>query len=205
MKNPPHSSSSAKSFNLKHLDVGLFAAESATLEGELTLDHFPRLMASVFPATESATSANAPAPVVVWRFQGETRPVRVGLPEIWLHLTAQVTVDLECQRCLGPVSQVVNVDQSFRFVKSEEEAAALDLDTDEDLLVLSRLFNAEELLEDELLLALPIVPYHTVCPVPLTIKNGDQVSESASQERENPFAVLAQLKKAPPSPGNRED
>jgi len=48
------------------------------------------------------------------------------------------------------------------------------------------------LLEDELLLALPLVPRHDVCPEPLAraFRDAADVAEAA----EHPFAALAALK-----------
>lgn len=58
------------------------------------------------------------------------------------------------------------VDRSFRFVPDEETAELEDDDSDEDVLALSSEFNLLELIEDELLMEVPVVPRHEVCPVP---------------------------------------
>jgi uncharacterized protein len=47
--------------------------------------------------------------------------------------------------------------------------------------------------EDELILALPLVPLHEVCPEVLPMSVADPEFEAAS-ERPNPFGVLAGLK-----------
>ncbi len=57
-----------------------------------------------------------------------------------------------------------SVDRSFRFVADEDTAAALDDEAEEDVLALSRSFDLLALVEDELLMALPVVPRHEVCP-----------------------------------------
>jgi uncharacterized protein len=107
-------------------------------------------------------------------------------------------VPLECQRCLDTVDTPLEIDRHFVFVANEEAAAALDEDEDEaDVLVLSRHFDLIELIEDELLLALPVVPRHDSCPRALT--PGGSVAPTAIEpppvdERPNPFAVLATLK-----------
>jgi len=69
--------------------------------------------------------------------------------------------------------------------------AQLDATSEDDVLALTRALNLRELIEDELLLALPLVPMHPVCPTPLQVeKEGLEVAEEA-----NPFAVLAALKR----------
>ena len=55
-------------------------------------------------------------------------------------------------------------------------------------------FNLHELVEDELLLSLPMVPMHETCPVTPVFSAGDPAVE-ATEAKPNPFAVLGQLKK----------
>ena len=52
-----------------------------------------------------------------------------------------------------------------------------------------------ELIEDELLLAMPIVPRHEVCPEPLVAT----VDELPDDPAPNPFAALAALKTTKPN------
>jgi uncharacterized protein len=94
------------------------------------------------------------------------------------------------------VQEEIDIDRWIRFVDTESEAAALDVDSDDDVLALPRHLDARELIEDELLLALPLVPRHEVCPEPLPVP--DAAAEPAAEveaERPNPFAALAALKR----------
>ena len=100
---------------------------------------------------------------------------------------------MQCQRCLTPVLAAVEAERSFRFVADEATAAALDDEAEEDILVISRDFDALALVEDELILSLPLVPLHEVCPEVLPMSAADPEFEAAS-ERPNPFGVLAGLK-----------
>ena len=86
------------------------------------------------------------------------------------------------------------VSRWFRFVKDEDQAANLDMDSDDDVLALPRHLDLRELVEDELLLELPVVPRHDECPEPLPHAN-DEEDEAPVEERPNPFAALAALKK----------
>ena len=91
----------------------------------------------------------------------------------------------------------LQVDRVIRFVEGEETAERLDEEGEEDVLALSRSVDLLELVEDELILALPIVPRHETCPEPLVVSKeaSAHIKEEGPGERDHPFAVLAQLKK----------
>jgi len=76
------------------------------------------------------------------------------------------------------------------FVDGEDAAAALDADSEDDVLALTPALDLLELVEDELLLALPLVPRHDVCPEPLPRAFRDE----AEFVEDHPFAALAALK-----------
>ena len=174
-----------REFDPFRLAVAAFAKEAARLEGRWPLAQFDRL-------TESAVAEAlvAEGVVVTWQARGEARLLRGGEAQVWLHLTAATGLPLECQRCLKPVDVALNVQRSFVFVHGEDAAAQLDAATDDDVLALTRALDLRELIEDELLLALPVVPRHEVCPVPLVVRDDDV----AADEAPNPFAALAALK-----------
>jgi uncharacterized protein len=174
-------------FNPRSLDVAAFAQAQATLAGVWPAADLGRLAESGAPEAPPSTW-----PEVRWQVSGQQRPVLGGAPEVWLALQVQAQVRPTCQRCLQPVSIDLTIDRPFRFVRDEDEAAALDADSEEDVLVLSRRFDVQEWVEDELLLALPIVPLHEACPQPLPLSAAPV--EDAPPERPNPFAVLQALK-----------
>ena len=66
----------------------------------------------------------------------------------------------------------------------------MDAESEDDVLAISRSLDVPELLEDELLLALPLVPRHEVCPEPLPVPE-----EAPEEKAPHPFAALAALKK----------
>jgi uncharacterized protein len=178
----------AFAFVPEKLDLAAFARDGASLAGDWPAASLPRLT--------DAAAPEAPAsgwPALHWHLHGEMRQSKGGAEQIWLHLTADAQVALTCQRCLKPVQERIDVDRWIRFVGTEEEAAALDADSDDDVLALPRHLNARELIEDELLLALPLVPRHEVCPEPLS--HADDADEPIVEERLNPFAALAALKR----------
>ncbi|HXD04550.1 MAG TPA: DUF177 domain-containing protein [Burkholderiaceae bacterium] len=178
----------AREFNPVRLDVEAFAREAGELQGEWPQSQFERL-------NQSCSAGADPAAVVDWQARGELRERRGAVPEVWLHLTGRTVAKLECQRCLQPVEEPLEFERSFRFVDDEAQAAKLDEDSEEDVLALTRSLDLRELVEDELLLALPIVPRHEVCPQPLASAHSPEDFEEA--ERVNPFAALRHLKGTP--------
>ena len=176
----------AKDFDPHRLDVRRFAEEGADLGTRTALQGFRRLAAE--------TEGDLAARTVNWRARGELLNPRHVSPEVWLHLEAEAVLPLVCQRCLNPVDVPLAVNRSFRFVADEATAAAEDDEAEEDLLALSRSFDLVELVEDELLMEVPVAPRHEVCPEPVKMSSVDAVFETASAEKEHPFAVLGRLK-----------
>ena len=177
-------------FDPGKLDMEAFAAAAAQLEGQRPLREFPRIRAVLHMKTRAPEDEP-----VVWSARGELRKARGAPAQVWLHLNAAANLALECQRCLSTVDVPVNVERRFLFVASEDEAAALDAESDDDILALTRWLNLHDLVEDELLLALPLVPRHERCPAPLPFRRetANKISEHA-----NPFAALAELKRNGP-------
>lgn len=175
----------SREFDPLRLDVAAFAKDGETLGGTWPLESLERLATSVLPGS-AATS-----PPVAWRLTGELRAAKGSESQVWLHAWARTEVALECQRCLKPMTEAIEAERSFLFVHGEETAADLDSDSEDDVLALTRALDARELVEDELLLALPIVPRHDVCPDPLKVAEDDLPED----DKPNPFAKLAALKR----------
>jgi len=183
---------SSTAFDPLQLTVEAFAKQGALLNGEWPLSELTRLQESTH-----AHGADDGAAVVEWQLRGESRAARSCPQEVWLHLQANTSVALTCQRCLQPVSQHIAAERSFRFVHGEATAAELDAQSEDDILALSRFLDGRELIEDELLLSLPLVPRHEVCPQPLVASSATPDFGNGG-EQEHPFAALAQLKQHKP-------
>ena len=175
--------------NHHRLDVRRLAADAAELTGEIAQEQFERLRSSLLPPL-----ADSAAPPVMWRARGESRTVTGSAKQIRLHLQLRTRVALTCQRCLQRMEEALDVERSFLLVANEDEAARLDEESEEDVLVLARQLDLLELIEDELILALPLVPRHAECPLPLDNPAADAEAPAPAQ---NPFAVLAALRKLP--------
>jgi len=176
-----------KEFNPDRLDAKAFVQASARLEGHESLLKYERL-------AQEAKGLH-PDLRVDWEAVGEWR-AETGNDggQMWMHLQVQATFPMVCQRCLGPMDEPLQVDRWFRFVADEATAEALDDEVEEDLLALSREFDLHELIEDELLMALPVVPRHDECPTQPPMASSDDDFEAATAERPNPFAALAGLR-----------
>lgn len=176
-----------KEFNPDRLDAKAFVQAGARLEGHESLLKYERL-------AQEAKGLH-PDLRVDWEAVGELRaePGNEG-GQMWMHLQVQATFPMVCQRCLGPMDEPLHVDRWFRFVADEATAEALDDEVEEDLLALSREFDLHELIEDELLMALPVVPRHDECPAPVSMASSDEDFEAATAEKPNPFAALAGLR-----------
>ncbi len=173
-------------FQPRRLDVAAFARQAGRLSGQARLHDYERL------ARESH-SPDADPPVH-WSVQGEHRSAVDGVLRPALHLRAQVVLALSCQRCLGLVEVPLQVDRHFIFVADEETAAALDDASEDDVLALTDDFDLQALIEDELLLALPLVPRHESCPEPVRLSAEDAGFQAAQAEAPHPFAALEALK-----------
>lgn len=174
-----------RAFDPFRLEVQAFAKEAGQLEGRWPLMQLLRVAESALGDAEERRAAE-----VAWSARGEQRAAPGGELQTWLHVKAGTAVSLECQRCLQPMAVALAVERSFLFVHGEAAAAQLDADSEDDVLALTRALDLRELVEDEVLLALPIVPRHDVCPHPLVAG----VPEARVDNAPNPFAVLAALK-----------
>jgi uncharacterized protein len=183
-------SSQKSPWNPDRLDARAFAEAGGRLQIVTPLSHFPRLRDEMDGDEKSLGD-------VQWAAAAEMRSgTSGGAPTPWLHLTVHTNLPLTCQRCLGPVDTSLDVDRWFRFVADEATAEAQDDDVEEDLLAMEPRPSLFEVVEDELLMALPLVPLHATCPVDVVLRAGDLgVLDAEDPPRKNPFAALANLKK----------
>ena len=169
-------------WDASRLDVRAFARAAGQLRGQAPLSAWTRL----------SQDAAEPVGEVRWSLSGQTRPVTGGPDQVWLRLQAELDIVLTCQRCLTSVACPLQVERAFRFVADESLAEQEDEDAEEDVLVWSASFDALDLIEDELIMALPMIPMHPACDsehVPTS-----EYASPAEVARPNPFAVLAKLR-----------
>jgi uncharacterized protein len=120
-----------------------------------------------------------------WSLVGEVSSS--GEPTLHFELNGVLTGS--CQRCLEPIQLDLNIKSKFILVKDESKIPVEDEEVDDkDYLVADVAFDVMQLIEDEVLLAIPYAPMHSIkdCPA------GDVVSELKAP---NPFAALKDFKK----------
>lgn len=174
------------SFDPRRFDVAAFAASGGSLAGEWPLGALARLASAGTPGSDAG------APLVRWQASGARAVLAGAGAQPVLRLIADAAVSVECQRCLQPMVVPLHVDRRLFFVEGDAAAAALDTDSEDDVLTLEPAIDLRALLEDELILALPLVPRHEVCVEPLPLHEPDDAPAS-----EHPFAALAALKRRP--------
>ncbi len=116
-----------------------------------------------------------------------------GFASLKGHVSAKLLV--ECQRCLEPVETELSGSFKFALVNSEADFALLPEEF-EPYLVEGDEQSIIELIEDELLLCLPMVTIHDDnCSAYMMKQNAKIKAEmQAEKEAENPFAALKALK-----------
>lgn len=160
------------------LEPRRLAHQGVAISGELDHGFCDRLTAAVIEISE---------PIVVeLRFDTAEQGRRVMRGEI------STSVLVPCQRCLEAMSMSLSADFRLGIVWSEEEAKSLPKDLD-PWLVDSDVADVAEVLEDELLLALPFVSYHPKdqCNAVAGYSTGDVPADKSGK---SPFGILKQLK-----------
>lgn len=154
------------------VDVFELARTGAVAQGEVALASMERLRTSLREASGS----------IAYRFTG--RIDSLGRPAAVLHLRGELPST--CDRCGQAVAVPLDHRAAFHFVRDIDELNNLPVTPDEDPepLVGSIQFNLPGLVEDEVILCVPLSPRHDKCPGQ---EAGDPV---AATSRANPFAVL---------------
>lgn len=156
-------------------DAFAFARDGRVLEGALTVSSLERLH-DLLVGQDGDISFHLAG------FKGESG-------EFMLRLEVSGLLPLACQRCLEAVPFELDIDCLLELVPAGAELSQDELEDDtRDFLPVERELDVVELVEDEILLALPVAPRHEKCGLP--------GSENAG-ERINPFAKLSGLKGKP--------
>lgn len=103
---------------------------------------------------------------------------------------ARATATMTCQRCLRPMQVELDADIALVVLADETQAESLPGEV-EPVIASNGEVSPLEMVEDELILALPVVPMHgpeARCEVPAE-------TTPTGTARPNPFAVLKSLKR----------
>ncbi len=179
------------------VDAFDFARRGQVLTGAFSVHRLDRLLEGLpeQPVTELTVLEAAPSVPGVVRYVIEGRRTKDDQSELVLDVQANLV--LECQRCLGALVLPIDRHTVFELVRRESDLGDEEIDEDyldrPEKILGSPKFDLCDLVEDELILEVPYVPRHEVCPE--TAALDAQAEEEASREEPvSPFAVLSQLK-----------
>ncbi|WP_221795053.1 YceD family protein [Oceanobacter mangrovi] len=102
-------------------------------------------------------------------------------------------VAMVCQRCLGTVEIEVDSQFSLGLVFDDEQAKQLPRSLEPVEMDENGILDLWEVVEDEVLLALPMFPMHSESECRIQQPEPENTT-SGNEKRPNPFDVLAQLK-----------
>ncbi|MBF0218433.1 MAG: DUF177 domain-containing protein [Gammaproteobacteria bacterium] len=160
-----------------HIDPYRYAENRRQLAGELSLAALPRLLDAT--ADPERSLDGRVAVMIECSIDNEGYHTLQGV--------ARCQVALTCQRCLEPVNYPLEAEFSLALVRNSEAAAALPSHY-EPLLVEGKVITLAEMVEDELLLALPMIARHQSACLALPQEAAD------AGKKEHPFAQLQRLK-----------
>ncbi|MBB3226850.1 uncharacterized protein FHW69_001451 [Luteibacter sp. Sphag1AF] len=101
---------------------------------------------------------------------------------------------LICQRSLEPFVMTVLVDTRLGLIVKESEEAGLPPGYEPLLVEEDGKLDPLAVIEDELLLVLPLVPINPDAELPDDIVGPDEAEDAPRDTSENPFAILRELK-----------
>ena len=170
--------------DIQYVDTYELTRAGHEISGQAPIDQFERLIEDLPDQADTTVS---------WTVKGEMD----SFGQRFLHVHVTAAPLLECQRCLKPLEWAVDSQNRLQVVNSE---AALDVgdDTEADSDdVIERILGSQRLdvlalVEDEIILSLPYVPKHDVCP---SLPEPLEKEPDTDTVRPSPFAVLDQLKK----------
>lgn len=177
------SSASSKSILPRLIDPRKFAQQGLSLEGVVPLSDFTRL-------AEAAMSQDTEVDVTLdFDVDDQRHKLITG--------SAKSVLKVACQRCLSAVDVPLEATLNVAIVWDEDRAKQLPRYLD-PLILGEGPADIYTIVEDELLLTMPMVSYHKHNCIEST-SFGDQVTEREAKTVKNPFQVLEQLKGSPKS------
>lgn len=165
----------------RSLDYRRLALGRQTVTGQLSLKQLPRLKASIDSTTDVVVGAELSFT------EDSQRRVRV-------HGLAAGDLMLECQRCLESFACSVTADVAGVVVEDDESAASVPRE-DEPIMAEEGVLDAHALIDDELLLALPLVARCNRPTCRADYMDDELAHPAVDEEKPNPFAVLESLKR----------
>lgn len=172
------------------VDPRKLAQQGVTLSGMIALADLPRLCEMILDHDHRQL----------------TTELIFGVDENVYYMKGRLSIELPvtCQRCLDPMNYQLDLESSLAMLWSEEYTKNLEQSWD-PWVVGEGQTDIYAVLEDELILSLPHVTYHSEpCVAEEKFSSGEDVAESHVQQP-NPFDVLADLKGTLNKPTSNEE
>lgn len=165
----------------KYFDPRKYANHESAFEGRVPLNQFKELCA-VLASDEGDVFIH-----LDFRVDEDRRYIATG--------SIRAEVQLICQRCMEATPYELEVDLSLGFVYDEDHAKNLPKEYDPVVMTDGEVILAD-MVEQEIILALPIVAYHEESGCnPTAVKYASSTDDAPDDEQKpNPFSILAQLK-----------
>ena len=165
----------------REAELRTWASRGIEVEGDVLVTRMPRLQAVIASGEEPAY-----ATLRCWKAEQHRYIVDVRV---------QMTVALECQRCLSQCELELATQSSLCVVWNEDSIK--ELPSGYDPLVTGDVSDLHALVEEELLLALPAVPMHASGDCKAVSNTFGDSMMDVVEEKESPFAALGALLKTP--------
>jgi len=167
------------------IDNIAFAKNNEQLEGDLSLADCPRL-AELLQTNDNQDSIANTSSHIRYTLQGSADVVG----QHYLHLTLNATLRTTCQRCLGAMQLELALNFNYLIgdvAVDDVETIEIEGSDDFDLQQASSEMDVNKLIEDEIIMAMPIAPIHEKSCGAIITESGEKI---------NPFAALKGLIKA---------
>ena len=171
------------------LNIARLSASGARIDGAIPLVHFKRFIEYV----GREQSGDLGATLEFGRSRAAGIPLLDGRME--------TRVELECHRCGAAMVERVDAEFHYAFVSDESEMDEVDSRYEAVQLDASEVMRSVDLLEDELILQMPLSPRHREVEDCIDVESFGDTQENFDERGDqalpdNPFAVLEKLKKS---------
>lgn len=154
------------------IDSRSFARDAGVLEGSLPIASLTRVLDVLVDSIGTLS----------YRVEGR----RGSRDRAQLLLRVEGGLSLRCQRCLEGINYPLEVESVLELIDDESDLTQEELEDDSrDFVPAQKELDVAALIEDEIILALPVAPRHENCAVPGAEQGTGKLS---------PFSVLAALK-----------
>lgn len=168
----------------KCINVERLCRQNENLSGRLLITDLPRLKSMQIELTEQPIDI-----ILEFRHEENQQAIIKG--------TIKAILNLRCQRCLGAFLYAINSDFQWGIVKDDKQAKQIQHHYDPIIVSADGSIELIKLLEDEIILNVPIIPMHqNVLDCGKIPPNFIQPTQtSLEKERHSPFSKLTELKK----------